>query len=96
MRSAQTVRIDRTHYKEDRLEARVSTALKKLLKKAADLEGTTLTEFVVQSVKSAAMRVIQDHEVITLSTRDRDVFMHALLNPPEPNQRLRQAFDRYH
>ncbi|SRR5258706_1285182 len=97
-----TAHVDRSHrtpykrapYKEDRLAARLSSVLKKLFQKAASLEGTTLTEFVINSARQAAKRVIQEHEIITLSDRDRRVFMEALLNPPEPNQKLREAFDR--
>jgi len=34
----------------------------------------------------------KEHEFITLSDRDRKVFMEALLNPPDPNPKLREAF----
>ena len=95
MNTAHADRLRRSAYKEDRLEARVSAALKKLFQKAAYLEGTTLTEFVVNAVHNAAKRVIQDHDVITLGERDREVFIKTLLNPPEPNQKLRHAFERY-
>ncbi len=95
MSTARVGRARRSAYKEDRLEARVSTALKRLFQKAAYLEGTTLTEFVVNSVHAAAKRVIHDHEVITLGQRDRAVFIKSLLNPAEPNQRLQRAFERY-
>ena len=85
----------RAAYKEDRLAARLNSALKRLFQKAASLEGTTLTDFIINSARNAAKRIIHEHEVITLSDRDRKVFMETFLNPPEPNQKLREAFERY-
>jgi uncharacterized protein (DUF1778 family) len=95
MSTAHSHPMRRSAYKEDRLEARVSAALKKFFQKAAALEGTTLTDFVVNSVHAAAKRVIQEHQMITLGERDREVFIKTLLNPPEPNPQLKRAFERY-
>ena len=44
---------------------------------------------------SAAERVNDMHEKVTLSAKDWDVFYDALLNPPEPNDRLKTAARRY-
>ena len=37
-----------------RLEARISTELHALLKRAAETQGRTVTDFVISAVKSAA------------------------------------------
>ncbi len=37
----------------------------------------------------------QEHQIITLSARDSVQFIEALLNPPEPNARLRAAWRDY-
>jgi uncharacterized protein (DUF1778 family) len=81
--------------KVERLEARVTRAQKELFQLAAEIEGRTLTDFVISSVADAAKRVIQEHEMMTLSVRDREVFVEVLLNPPEPSDRLRAAASRY-
>lgn len=78
-----------------RLEARISAGQKRLLQRAAELSGRTLSEFVVASAQEAAAKVIQDHEVIQLSRADQIAFVSALLDPPEPNARLRQAAAEY-
>jgi len=80
--------------KEERVAARLSAALKKLFRKAATLEGMSLTDFVINSARTAAKRVIQEHELIVLSASERQVFINALLNPPKPNSKLREAFER--
>ena len=81
--------------KVERLEARISKEQKELFQRAADLQGRSLTDFVISSVLEAAKRAIQDHEMMMLSVQDREIFIEALLNPPEPSHRLRAAAQRY-
>ena len=79
----------------ERLEARISGEKKAVLQHAAELSGRTLSEFVVESAQTAAMRVIQEHENIRLSQAEQIAFVTALLNPAAPNDRLRQAAANY-
>ena len=78
-----------------RLEARITPEQKGLLQQAASLSGRTLSEFVVASAQEAAARVIQDHETIRLSRAEQIAFVTALLDPPAPGDRLRQAAATY-
>src|SRR5258707_4499762 len=81
--------------KTARLEARLTDEQKALFQHAADLAGRSLTEFVVSSALEVAARTVRQHEVLTLSGRDRLVFVGALLKPNPPQKRLRQAARRY-
>ncbi len=78
-----------------RLEARISQETKALVQKAADLEGRTLTDFVVTSVQAAAYKVIEHHQTLKLSIEDGEAFVDAILNPPKPNEALKSAALRY-
>jgi uncharacterized protein (DUF1778 family) len=78
-----------------RLEARISPETKLLLQKAADLEGRTLTDFVVTSVQAEAYRVIEKHQKLKLNLDDSQAFVDALLNPPSPNEALKKAALRH-
>jgi uncharacterized protein (DUF1778 family) len=78
-----------------RLEARITDDQKALFQHAADLTGRSLTDFVVSSAQEIAARTVREREVLTLSDRDRKLFVGALLNPPRPSKRLRQAASRY-
>jgi len=78
-----------------RLEARITPETKALLQKAADLEGRTLTDFVIASVQAEALRVIERHQTLKLSMGDAETFVDALLNPPKPNDALKAAAIRY-
>ncbi len=78
-----------------RLEVCVSVAQKGQLQRAAVLSGRTLIEFVVDSAQDAARRVIAEHESIRLSREEQSAFVQALLQPPEPNARLKRAAKAY-
>jgi uncharacterized protein (DUF1778 family) len=81
--------------KRSRLEARISAEEKELLKQAADLKGCTLTEFVVRSAHEAAIKAVKEHQMMSLTARDTEVFVKALLKPPLPSKQLKRAAERY-
>lgn len=75
-----------------RLEARISFDLHATLKRAAELQGRTMTDFVVSAVQEAAQRAIEQAEIIRLTLADQSLFAEALSSPPEPTPALRRAF----
>lgn len=77
-----------------RLEARISTELHAMLKRAAEIQGRTMTDFVVSAVQDAALQAIERAVVVRLSLADQECFAQALLSPPEPSPALTRAFDR--
>ncbi|HEV3424178.1 MAG TPA: DUF1778 domain-containing protein [Paraburkholderia sp.] len=77
-----------------RLEARISTDLHAMLKRAAELQGRTMTDFVVAAVQDAAQRAIEQADVMRLSLTDQTCFAQALLSPPRPTPALKRAFAR--
>jgi uncharacterized protein (DUF1778 family) len=77
-----------------RLEARISTDLHAMLKRAAELQGRTMTDFVVAAVQEAAQHAIEQAEVIRLSLADQECFAQALLSPPPLTPALQRAFAR--
>jgi uncharacterized protein (DUF1778 family) len=83
------------HAKQDRMHLRLDTKTKRTLERAAAYTETSVSEFVLSNAVDAAARVIRERERTTLSPTDWDVFYDALINPPEPNDRLRAAVRRY-
>ena len=75
----------------DRLGFRVDQQTKLLIERAAHLERRKLTDFCIAALTAAARRTIAEHETLTLSEADRQVFFDALINPPEPGDRLKRA-----
>jgi uncharacterized protein (DUF1778 family) len=78
-----------------RLEARLPASIYATVKRAAELKGRSITDFVVSAAHDAARRAIEDEEVIRLSADDQLRFAQALINPPEPNAALKRAM-RHH
>jgi len=78
-----------------RLEARISNDLHSMLKRAAELQGRTMTDFVVSAVQDAAQRAINQAEVVRLTLKDQESFAQALLSPSKPAPALKRAFARH-
>ena len=71
-----------------RINLRTSQELKDLIERAASMSGATVSSFMLQSAADVARRMLAQQEVITLSDRDRDIFLKALDNPSEPTRAL--------
>ena len=78
-----------------RLEARISKELHATLKRAAELQNRTITDFVIDAVQEAAKKAIEETEVLRLSLADQECFAHALLSPPKATPALKRAFARH-
>jgi len=78
-----------------RLEARLPSSVYATLKRAAELKGRTLSDFVVSAAHEAAQRAIEDDGIFRLSAEDQQRFAAALIDPPKPNDALRRAARRH-
>ena len=81
--------------KDQRLEARIDPLQKAVIERAAYLKGMNVTQFVTFSSHEAALKTIQEHETLTLRDEARDVFINAILNPPDPSETEKAAVARY-
>ncbi len=78
-----------------RLEARIALVVKERIELAASIQGRTVTDFLVSAADEQARKVIQEHQIITLSKANSLAFANVLLNPPEPNKKARDAAKWY-
>jgi uncharacterized protein (DUF1778 family) len=78
-----------------RLEARLPQDVHAMLKRAADIEGRTLSDFVVSAARDAARRTIEETEILRLSLADQRRFAEALLDPPALTPAMERAIDRH-
>lgn len=81
--------------KSYRFDARLNEEQKLLLQKAADLEGRTMTDFVLRSAEAAAERTLHERAMLVLTARETEAFVNAILHPPEPGTVLRRAAREY-
>lgn len=85
--------VDRT--RGERLEARITADQKALIQRAAELEGRSVTDYVVSSVQDAARRTVEAHDLVVLSAAESRAFVDALLDPPPVNDRMRDSIRRH-
>ncbi len=81
-------------HRDQRLETRVTLGQKKLIERAAWLQGRTVTDFVVSTLQEAAKQAIADHSVWKLTQEQQKAFLEGLMQAPEPNPKLRKAYER--
>jgi uncharacterized protein (DUF1778 family) len=77
-----------------RLEARISRDLHLTVKRAAEMQGRTVTDFVVHALQSAASQAIEQADQVRLSLADQEAFANALIAPAKPNAALKRAFNK--
>ena len=74
-----------------RIEARIAPDALAIVRRAAEIQGRSISDFVVAAAQEAAERTIERTEIIRLSVEGQRAFAQAILNPPEPSARLRKA-----
>ena len=78
----------------ERVDARLSRANKALLKRAADLAGQPISQFLVTSAIERAQIIIEEHTQTRLSAEAAKKFL-ALVEDDKPNAALTKAAKRY-
>lgn len=70
--------------KTARIEARIAPDALAIVKRAAELQGRSVSDFIVAAAQEAATRTIEENQIIRLSVEDQRAFADAILNPPPP------------
>jgi uncharacterized protein (DUF1778 family) len=74
-----------------RLEARIPPDALITVKRAAEIQGRSVSDFVVSAAHEAAQRTIAEAQIIRLSVEDQMALAESILNPPKPTHALRKA-----
>lgn len=74
-----------------RIEARIAPHALRIVKRAAELQGRSISDFVVAAAQEVAQRTIDEAQVIRLSVEDQLRFVELLLNPPALAPALKRA-----
>ena len=84
--------------KDARIDIRLTKEQKSFFEYVAGLEGLGLTDFVIKAVQKYAKLAAEEHKTINeilSSKKDQETFFDALMNPPLPNDALKQAAQHY-
>jgi uncharacterized protein (DUF1778 family) len=83
--------VQRKHGRTARIEARIAPEVLAVVKHAAELQGRSVSAFVVAAAQEAAHRTIEETHIIRLSVEDQERFADLLLKPPKPSPALKRA-----
>jgi uncharacterized protein (DUF1778 family) len=78
-----------------RIEARIAPDALAVVKRAAELQGRSVSDFVVAAAQDAAHRTIEETQIIRLSVEDQRAFAAAILDPPPLAPALERAIERH-
>jgi uncharacterized protein (DUF1778 family) len=78
-----------------RIEARIAPDALAVVKRAAEIQGRSISDFVVAAAQEAAQRTIEETQIIRLSVEDQRAFAEAILNPPPLAPAMERAIERY-
>lgn len=78
-----------------RIEARIAPETLAIVKRAAEIQGRSVSDLVVSAAQEAAHRTIEETQIIRLAVEDQRAFGEAILDPAEPTPALGRAAARY-
>ncbi len=84
-----------TQNRNERINLRVKSSAKRLLTRAADFEGKTISHFILTSALKCAEETVQEHQMMTLNTKNSRAFFDALAVPVRFNRKLTAALEEY-
>jgi uncharacterized protein (DUF1778 family) len=79
-----------------RIEARIAPEALETVRRAAEIQGRSVSDFVVAATQEAAQKTIAEVELMRLSREAQERFAALLLDPPAPSDALARAFERRH
>ncbi len=78
-----------------RIEARIAPEALLVVKRAAELQGRSVSDFVVDSAVNMAQKAIEETQIIRLAVEDQRAVAEAIFNPPPLAPAMERAIDRY-
>jgi uncharacterized protein (DUF1778 family) len=78
-----------------RIEARIAPEALSVVKRAAELQGRSVSDFVVESAVTMAEKTIEETCLIRLAVEDQRAIAEALLNPAPLAPAMERAIERY-
>jgi uncharacterized protein (DUF1778 family) len=78
-----------------RIEARIAPDALAVVKRAAEIQGRSVSDFVVDAAQKAAHQTIEETQIIRVSVEDQAAFAESVLNPPPLAPAMERAIDRY-
>ena len=82
--------------RSERIEARIAPDMLATVRRAAEMQGRSVSDFVVTAAEQAARKTIEDLSLVRLSADDQLRFVEALLSETaQPAPAMERAAERH-
>jgi uncharacterized protein (DUF1778 family) len=78
-----------------RIEARIAPEALAIVRRAAEIQGRSISDFVVAAAQDAAQKTVAEVEVIRLCREAQEQVAALLLDPPPVSDALLRAIERH-
>ena len=78
--------------KSARLDTRIAPDLLADIRRAAEIQGRTVSDYVAATLQAAVLKDVAEVEVLRLSREASEQFAAALIDPPPLSPAMQQAF----
>lgn len=78
-----------------RIGARIAPNALAVVRRAAALQGRSVSDFVVAAAQEAAAHVVEEAQIIRLSVEDQRAVADAILHPRPPTPAMERAVARH-
>ena len=78
-------------YKTERMELRLAPSAKQVIQQAMAVTGLNAGDLAFEG----ARRALDEHDRMVLTGANREAFLDAVMNPPEPAEKLIAALKRH-
>jgi uncharacterized protein (DUF1778 family) len=77
--------------KTSRLVARLPQKLRATIQEAADMEGTSLNQFVIRAAHKQAQEILERERIVRLNREETKRIFDLMDNPPKPTAAMLKA-----
>jgi uncharacterized protein (DUF1778 family) len=94
-RTSKPAKLTRAKRRSARIEARITPENLTVIKRAAEIQGRSVSDFIVAAAQEAAHRAIEKAHLIRLTVEQHRQFMEAINNPPPLTPAMERAIERH-
>lgn len=79
--------------RSQRVEARIAPDALAVVRRAAEIQGRSVSDFLVAAAIKDAQRTIEEAQIVRLAVEDQERFAEMLINPPPLSPAMGRAFE---
>ena len=81
--------------KKQYIQLRTTDLSKNIIQKAAQSLGESMTAFIMRVVLEKSNEILTEHQNVSLSSKDQELFFDLIENPDQKTTKLTKAYKRF-